>query len=130
MELTTKDVLTQYLMGIPQETCSDTLLILKLTCDQIYLRMKKTYKTFDFIIFLNSVEALTCFLHQLTLQPIHLTVICSILSTARLIYKASVNHEQSFRIHELIDKITSYMSNNGIENWIEIRGGWQNIAHF
>ena len=130
MEMTTKDVLTQYLMGIQQESCSDTLLKIKLTCDQIVFRMKKTYITFDFIILLNSVEALTCFLHQLTLQPIHLNVICSILSTARLIYEASVNHEQSFRIHELIDKISSYMANNGIENWIEIRGGWQNIAHF
>ena len=96
MEMTTKDVLTQYLMGIQQESCSDTLLKIKLTCDQIVFRMKKTYITFDFIILLNSVEALTCFLHQLTLQPIHLNVICSILSTARLIYEASVNHEQSF----------------------------------
>ena len=123
MALTTRDVLTQYLMGIPND--SATLLKVKYSADTIAFHLKETHQTFDFIHLLNSDEILTCFLHELTLQPLYWNVIYSILSAAKLMHEASISHDQGFRIHEIIDKVTSYMTNNGIESWIENLGGWQ-----
>ena len=62
MTLTTKDVLTQYLMGIPND--SATLLKVKYSADTIAFRLKETHQTFDFIHLLNSDDTLTCFLHE------------------------------------------------------------------
>ena len=123
--MTTRDVLTQYLMGIPND--SATLLKVKYSADTIAFHLKETHQTFDFIQLLNSDEILTCFLHELTLQPLYWHVIYSILSAAKLMHDASIGHEQGFRIHEIINKILSFMVNNDIVQWIETSGGWEHI---
>ena len=128
MALTTRDVLTQYLMGITND--SATLLKAKYSADTIAFRLKETHQTFDFIQLLNSDEILTCFLHELTLEPLYWHVIYSILSAAKLMHDASISHDQGFRIHEIIDKVSSFMINNDVENWIENQGGWENITHY
>jgi hypothetical protein len=45
-------------------------------------------------------------------------------------HEASIGHNQGFRVNEIIDKVTSYMTNNDIESWIENLGGWENITHY
>ena len=127
---TTKDVLTKYLMGNQEDMENATLMSIRQTCDQIAIRLKTTFKTFDFIHLLNSDDTLTCFLHQLTLQPLYWNVIYSILAAAKLMNEASISHDQGFRVNEIIDKVTSYMTNNDIESWIENLGGWENITHY
>ena len=122
MAMTTRYVLTQYLMGIPND--SATLLKVKYSADTIAFRLKETHQTFDFIQLLNSDEILTCFLHELTLEPLYWNVIYSILSVAKLMYEASISHDQGFRIHEIIEKVSSFMANNEIESWILKQGGY------
>ena len=129
MTLTTKDVLTQYLMGNQEASENATLIRIKPTCDQIATRLRTTFNTFDFIQLLNRDELLDCFLNQLTLDSLHWHVIFSILSFAKVMYEACVMHEQGFRIHEIINKILSSMVKNDIVQWIENSGGWeQNIC--
>ena len=124
--MNTKDVLTQYLLfGIQNYENSAIVMRVKQSCDEITSRFRKTYRTFDFINLLNSNEVMICFLHQLTIEPIQWNAIFSILSAAKLMFDASVNHEQSFRIHEIVDKITCFMISNNIESWIKKSGGWR-----
>ena len=130
MALTTKDVLTQYLMGNQEASENATLIRIKPTCDQIATRLRTTFNTFDFIELLNRDELLDCFLNQLTLDSLHWHVIFSILSVAKLMYERCIMHDQGSRVNEIIEKVSSFMTNNDIESWIENLGGWENITHY
>ena len=115
MTLTTKYVLTKYLMENQEDSENATLMRINQTCDQIAIRLKTT-----------------CFLYELTVRSLYWHVILStwhvilsILSVAKLMYDSSLSHEQGFRVNEIIEKVSSYMINNNIESWIKNQGGWQ-----